>query len=452
MLRQSQSHLAFLLFAAFIVGVPAPAQVEPSATGNAGAALDDSEMMTPPPVSGIPYANISGSAERSNLLTASVTASPSYIDNVLPSVNSAPINEVIYSILPTLSLDRTAPRQIEQFTYGPSFNFYQPTSGAKTSIPDSIDQNASAAFQYRFSPEVTLNVQDNFSRTSIAYDSPYLFSSPVTGSTLNPTQTLIVPFAQQMINTLNGVLSYHFGLNSMVGGGGTYSTFDLPNPTDAPGLYNSDQTGGEVFYNRRLSRSQYFGLSYQYVRSLANPANELSETQTHSILPFYTVYFNRTFSFSVSAGPQRIEISEPQTASSNSWGPSGVVSMGWQGAKGNVAARYTHGVSAGEGLVGAYTLNGASASGGWNLSHSWSAEMSFAYANTSSVAAQAAPTFQGGTTLTAGLSVEHPISEHFSASFQYQHLHESYAIAAIVPDSNRESGSITYRFQKPLGK
>ena len=33
---------------------------------------------------------------------------------------------------------------------------------------------------------------------------PYLFSNPVSGSSLTPTPTVIAPFAEQMINTVNG--------------------------------------------------------------------------------------------------------------------------------------------------------------------------------------------------------------------------------------------------------
>ena len=71
-----------------------------------------------------------------------------------------------YSIFRVLSLDHSAPRQNEQFTYSPSFTFYEPTSAL-----DSMDQNATVAFQYRFNPEVAFNVQDNFARTSNVYNS-----------------------------------------------------------------------------------------------------------------------------------------------------------------------------------------------------------------------------------------------------------------------------------------
>ena len=285
----------------------------------------------------MPYANTAGSDARSNYLGMNVTFSPAYIDNVLPGSDSTPVSDVTYSILPSLSLDHSAPRQREQFTYSPSFTFYEPTSTL-----DSVDQNATAGFQYRFNPRVALNVQDNFTRTSNVYNSTYLFSNPISGSSLTPTPTVIAPFAEQMVNTVNGVLSYQFGLNAMIGGGGAFTNFDLPNPTDAAGLYSSNQIGAQIFYNRRLSRAQYLGLQYQYAHILAYPLTGVSETQIHSLLPFYTFYFNQAFSFSISAGIQRIDSSETGLPNFSSWSPSGTVSVGWQGSRGNVAASFSH--------------------------------------------------------------------------------------------------------------
>ncbi len=134
MLPRAHSLLVFLIFVALILTIPALAQVEPSATGNPGGSLDESEMMTPPPVSGLPYANTTGSETRSNFLAANVTVSSAYIDNVLPSYGSTPVSDFVYSISPSVSLDRTAPRQKEQFSYSPSFTFYEPTSAL-----DSVD-------------------------------------------------------------------------------------------------------------------------------------------------------------------------------------------------------------------------------------------------------------------------------------------------------------------------
>lgn len=440
--------LVFPISIVFVAASPALAQVEPSATGTAGGSLDESEMMTPPPVSGIPYANTAGSDARSNYLVGGVAVTGGYIDNVLPSATSAPVSDFTYSILPSLALDRSSVRQQEHFSYSPYITFYQPTNSL-----DSFDQSAAATYQYRFSPEVAIGVQDNFARTSDVFNSPYVFSSTVSGSPLAPTPTVIAPFAEQLTNTLNGVLSYQFARNAMIGGGGTYAIFDIPNSAQAPGILSSKEGEGQAFYNRRLSGTQYVGLTYQYARVVADLTNGTSETQTHTLLPFYTVYFNRKFSISLSAGIERVDSSEPQVPASSSWTPSALISMGWQNGRGNFAASYSHSVTAGGGLVGAYGSNSADASGGWKLARTWNSAASAGYVSLNSATQASVLPFQNGNTLTVSGTLQHSMGEHFSASFQYQHLHEIYGgIAAISPDSNRESVTITYEFRRPLGR
>ena len=450
MLPRTQILLAFLMLIASLATNPALAQVEPSATGNAGGSLDENEMMTPPPVSGMPYANTASSNARSNYLAMNVIFSPAYIDNVLPNSTSTPVSDVTYSIVPSVSLDHSAPRQNEQFTYSPSFTFYEPTSTL-----DSVDQNATVRFQYRFNPKVAFNVQDNFTRTSNVYNSTYLFSNPISGSSLTPTPTIIAPFAEQMVNSVDGVLSYQFGLNAMIGGGGAFTNFDLPNPTDAEGLYNSNESGGQVFYNRRLSRAQYLGLEYSYARILSYPLNGVSETQVHTFRPFYTLYFNQACSVSISAGVDRVDATGPQSSATNSWSPSVTASGGWQGSRGNVAASFSHTVTSGQGLLGAYNSNNISGSAGWKLARTWSGGLSVGYASINSAAPAYLSSLQSGSTLTAEGSLQHSIGEHFSANVQYQHLHETYNGIGVIsadPDSNRESFTITYQLRRPLGR
>jgi hypothetical protein len=446
------------LFIAFIATVPSLAQVEPSATGNGGGSLDESEMMTPPPVSGMPYANAPGGDTRSNYLAASVSFSPAYIENLLPGSNDLPVDAVNYSIFPSVSLDHSTPRQLEQLTYSPSFNLYQATNNPNsTQIGnfDSIDQNAAVTFQYRFNPRVTFSALDSFTRTSDVFNSTYLSSGTISGSTTSLAPTVIAPFAEQLMNTAGGLLTYQFGRNAMIGGGGSYNTFSFPNPTQAVGLYNSNGAGGNAFYNRRLSRAQYLGLQYQYARILTYPSNGVSETQIQSLLPFYTFYFNQAFSFSVSAGIDYVDTTAPQAPESKSWSPTAVASFGWQGKRGNLAASFSRSISTGQDLLGAYNSNSISASGGWKLARTWTGELTVAYTAIGSVTPLNISSVQSGNTLAFVGSIQRSVGERFSAGFQYQRLQENYTAIAVVsanPDSNRVSANITYQLRRPIGR
>ena len=112
-------------------------------------------------------------------------------------------------------------------------------------------------------------MQDTFYRSSDVFDQSYLFSTgAITGSTQTPISTVIYPFEEQLSNTANAVISYQFGRDSMVGGGGSYSIVDFPVSTNTSGISNSNVSGASAFYNRRLSRRQYMGFSYQYSRTI----------------------------------------------------------------------------------------------------------------------------------------------------------------------------------------
>ena len=92
----------YLLFA-FLLAVPAWSQVEPEAEGGP-TPVDDTQMMTPPPVSGIPYANAAASDEAPNVLSARVSANAAYIKNVVqtqtapPAPPASPVNDDTFSL------------------------------------------------------------------------------------------------------------------------------------------------------------------------------------------------------------------------------------------------------------------------------------------------------------------------------------------------------------------
>jgi hypothetical protein len=424
-------------------------QVAPSAEGGP-TDIDDETMMTPPPVSGIPYANSSSSEERKNYLSAGVTIDPAYVNNLLPYATATPVGDFTISVLPTFSLNRTTPRQKDVISYSPNFTFYEPTSSL-----DSIGQSAAITFQYRVSPQVSLVLQDSFLRTSDVFNESYPFSNPVSGSTLSPTPTVIAPYAEQLVNTTSGDVSYQFGRNAMVGGGASYSIFDLPNPQQAEGLYNSNTADGMAFYARRLNRTQYLGLVYQYSHNLTYPLNQTSEVQTHNISPFYTFYFNRVFSFSVAAGFQRVGISGNASPASSSWSPSGTASFGWQGTRAFLAGGFSRSISSGNGLLGAFSTSAITGSGGWRLAHSWKAAASVSYSNINEVTTSTNPSLTNGNTFSGQGTLARSINERLSITFGYQYLHEDYpglAATTADPNSDREFGSIIYSFNRPLGR
>ncbi len=384
-------------------------------------------------------------------MAAGISVHGAYLDNVLPGTTAKPVNDFTYSILPTLSLERATARQETTLTYNPSFIFYEPTS-----VLDTVDQSAAVVYQYRFSPAVAVSAQNYFVRTSNVFDQSYSFSQAgVTGSTQLLSPIVIAPFAEQMTEDCSGNLSYQFGRNGMVGGGGNFTIFDLPNSSQVLGLYGSHSEGGEAFYSRRFTRAQYAGVVYQYDRVIASPANAQSDTQTHLLLPFYTVYFSRTFSLSVAAGVQHLNVTETGVPTTTSWSPSTVVSMGWQGTRGSVAASYSRTISSGGGLIGAFNTNSINVGGSWKFAPTWTGSLGGAYSVIKNVTPLPVVIFQGGHTILGSVSIAHAMGEHFNLGFGYERLHENYSNVAVIvadPNSDQEFVTVTYQFKRAMGR
>ena len=105
--------------------------------------------------------------------------------------------------------------------------------------------------------------------------------------------------------TANATLTYQFSANEMVGAAGTFTICTTRTQSQVPGLYDSSSRGGSAFYNSpAVENALHRGyISIPDVPGLIRPLGQ-SETQTHSIFLFYTVYLKPTFSISLFGGPQ----------------------------------------------------------------------------------------------------------------------------------------------------
>ncbi len=431
---------------ALLVALPVWSQVEPSATGPPPSSGD--EMRTPPPVSGEAYPTGTGSEARSNYLRGGFTLNTAYNDNAFAGAAGQPVNDVTYSINPTFTLDQSTPRTNLSFTYSPGFTIYQPTSGL-----NAMNQNATAGFQYRLTPHARMSLHDSFAQTSNVFEQPY---GGVSGSTQSPTAAVVAPFADQLSNAASGELSYQFSRNGMIGGSGTSTMLNYPNPAQASGLSsNSNSRGASAFYNLRLSSTQYIGLTYQYSRMSASLANAPSETQVHTINSFYTLYLRNGLSLSISGGPQHFDVVQSPLLASASWTPAVTASVGWQRSRTNVAASCSRTVSGAGGLVGAFQSESANANASWQLARTWTVGAAASYTNQKNVLPAFVSSTQGGHTVSGNVSVQHPIGKQFTAGFGYSRIHQSYGGIAVIsenPDSDRVFVSVSYQFSRPLGR
>lgn len=427
-----------------LVALPAWAQVEPTATGPPAS---QDPMQTPPPASGAAYPTETGSEARSNYLHAGLSAYVGYDDDVLENGSTTPASDFNYSIRPTIAIDQSTPRTHRAFGYSPGFTIYQ-NAGAR----NEADQVATGSFQYRLSPHSEVSFRDSFERTTNVFNQPF---QGVSGSAQSPTEAVIAPFAEHLGNTAGALLGYQFSQNGMIGGGGTSTIVDYPNPGQAAGLTNSNSYGASAFYNLRLSNTQYMGLIYLHEATTASAASVNSNTSTDTIYCYYTIYLKHTFSLSASGGPQHFDVTQTALAESAAWTPALTASVGWQMSRANFAVSYSRTVSGAGGLLGAFSSSSVNGFARWQLARTWTLGGGVSYAKQNNVVPGLAALNSGGDTISGTVSTQHRISERFTAEAGYARLHQAYSGLAVIsqfPDSDREYAAISYQFNRPLGR
>ena len=412
-------------------------------------------MQAPPPVSGQAFSTQVGSEVRMNYLSMGLGTVIAYDNNLVAGYGSKPLSEWSYTVWPTITVDKNTRRALALVTYTPGFTFYEPTSSFNES-----DQNLSGNVQYRMAEHTIVSVQDAFLKSSSIYNAPYAFTGgSVSGSGPSQVTGVIVPFANRISNASTAEVTSQTGEHTMIGGSGTFGELDYPNAAQAPGLYNSDSVSGSGFYNQRISTNQYLGATYQYSQIDAYPQNVTSETTSNTILPFYTIYLKNsetgTLSLSATAGPEYYSATQTGVTQLNAWAPSGTASLGWQGRRTNFATSYSHLVTAGGGLSGAYREDDAKFFARWELTHEWRLNLALAYANNKNITPLFPFSEPGGHALSGTLVGEHPLTRDLMMEVGYDRLHEDYSSISTIassPDSDRVYISLTYRLTRPLGR
>jgi len=434
---------------ALMIAVPAWAQVETSNVDT----TNDTRMLTPPPVSGQSYPTAPAGEQRSNYLRYGLTFSSAYSDNALGG--TTPVSDVSYSIWPTIALDETTSTLHSVLTYSPGFTFYQ-----RESALDAADQSLSINVEDRLSPHLTFSARDSFQKSSSVFNQPDYGSGNVSGGAQGGNFSVIAPVADMLTNSAYVGVSYQFAMNGMVGASGTFTNLHYLNSAQVSGLSDSSSQGGSLFYSLRASRMHYFGVSYQYQRMISPVNGSQSETQTHTVSFFYTLYPTSRFSVSFFGGPQYSDTTQPpflglQLPSARAWNPAAGASLSWQGRLTGLAVSYQHIISGGGGLSSAVHLDSASASIHQQITRSFSGSVGSFYAQNDLLGSPFLGGSSNGHTVSGTASLQKQLGEHISLQFGYTRLHQDYSgvqVLAATPNTNREFVSVSYQFSRPLGR
>ena len=453
--RSPMSNPARVVLAVLLTAAPVVAQAPAQATGPGGG--DDSgRMITPTPVGGQGYSmEFATETPRTNYITGGLNFTTAYDDGVA-SNGSSPISDVIYTVWPTIGLNQSRSHLSWNFLYSPGFTFYQ-----KETALNQANQTASLGLNYRLSPHVALSVFDTFQKTSDALNqSGQNPANSGIGGVLNTPVTVIAPVADQISNSGAISISYQFAANAMVGASGIFSFLEFPNPGQAVGFSNSHARGGNAFYSRRFSGRHYIGATYGYqdyhTTQNLGPNSIAPETESQSLLLFYTFYLTPRTSFSLNGGPQRaatngVVTNGVVTNRVVEWTPAIQGSIGWRGPRTSVAASAGHSINAGNGLSGASNSTAASASVRRQLSSHFTAGVSADYSDNKTLGAVTSLATNGHT-LSGNASLQVPLGEHLGLGIGYTRLHQTYSNITGSPDRDRVWASLSYQFRRPIGR
>jgi hypothetical protein len=411
---------------------------------------DEAAMVVPSPISEAGYSlAFAAEAPRLNYLRAGLNFGTTSDDNVLNlSTNGQGVSEVRYSIWPTLSLEQTRSRLRWDLSYSPEFTFHQ-----RYSSVHEFDHSLALGLEYRLSPHVTLSLKESFQRTSDLLNLSQQSAVPLADGPMNGPNVIIPPTTARISNFSDVQITYQFGPNAMVGAKGSLSGLWYPDRSILPGLFDSTGRAAQGFYTHRLSGRHYVGVTYAFQQLFTHP--DQGETETHSALLFYTLYLPPTVTLSLFAGPEHSDTHGGILLPSQKWSPAGGASLGWHGSRAGFVASYERKINSGGGLSGAVLSNSAAASVRWQLARTVTTGVEAGYSTNTLL--DSAPLFgSGGHTWSGTASLQHPIGEHMAVKMGYTRLQQSYndIFAAIANAPNRNSVwiSLSYQFERPLGR
>lgn len=435
----------YAVLAVVVASLPAFAQAPVQATGP----TDDessARMITPSPVSGQGYSlEFASETPRTNYIRGGLNFSTAY-DSGVTTDSNGPVGDVSYTIFPTIALDQTRSRLSWDLSYSPGFTFYQ-----KTTSLNQTNHTADVGLHFRLTPHITFTVHDDLQKATNPLSD--FGQNPSTGAGgLNPPILAVAPITDQIRNQGDVGVTYQFAANGMVGASGFSSILQFPDLTPSSGLFNSNARGGEGFFSQRVSGRHYLGATYRYQQLRTTPDGSL--TISNSVFAFYTVLLKPTMSLSFLGGPEHSTTTAGTTLSVSQWSPAYGGSFGWQAARTSVAASLRQSISAGNGLSVATQSGTADLSVRQQLSPRFTVGGGTNYSDNKALKGVVA-SGGNGHTLSARASLDIVLQEHLGLEFGYARLHQSYSnipAIAIAPNRNRVWISLSYQFQRPIGR
>jgi hypothetical protein len=396
--------------------------------------------------------------ERSNYLRAGVNVGATYDDNPLLAPSGQQVSNTSESIFPNISIEQTSSRARWNLGYAGGLTVNQ-----KITSLDEGSHNLNFNSQYRLSPHINLRVAENFSLTTGFFDAGTGAEATGVGA---PNTSLMTPLATERSSLTTVETNYHFALNDLVGGSGSFYDLHFSNVPTAgsagtlPLITDSESATGSAFWLHHIFRGDWAGASYRFDRLTFGSNGE--ETLVHSVFAINTLDLSHRFTLTGFVGPQYSEnqglpaVAQASTAASG-WSVAGGAEGGWRNERTSVSAGFSRNISDGGGLLGPVRLQNVYGTFRREFIPRWTVALTANHGTNQSLILPS-PTGESSIDLTsAGVSLERNAAKSVGFRMGYRRdFQQEYGLLAPSPstvDAHRNLFFVTlsYQWAKPLG-
>jgi hypothetical protein len=394
---------------------------------------------------------------RSNYLRGGVNVGATYDDNPLLA-STGQLSNTSETIFPNIKVEESTSRTRWALGYAGGLTINQ-----KITNQNQGSHNVLFDSQFRLSPHVNLRMAETF-----AYTTGYFDSGNGTGGVAGsggPNPSLITPLASQLSSLTTVEMNYHFALNDLIGGSGSFYDLHFSNvPTPVAGsqtttLSNAQTASGSAFWLHRLFRKDWGGISYRFDRITFDPNGE---SQVHSFLGVNTWEFSKHITLTGFAGPQYSKnLVGGVPATPNSWSVSGGAEGGWQDQRTSLTFGYSRSISDGGGVLGAVHLQNAYGTFRRELFPGWTAAFNASHGTNQAITLISASNGSSINLTSAGITLERNVGKSFGFRLGYSHdFQERFGVPGLTSGDplqmldahrNRFFATLSYQWSKPLG-
>jgi len=389
--------------------------------------------------------------ERSNYLRGGVNIGAAYDDNPL-LVSSHEVGNVSGSVFPNLNIEQTTSRSRWTLGYAGGLTVNQ-----RLTSQDQGSHDLNFDSQFRLSPHVNLRVAENFLVTTGVFDSGAAGAGVAGAGT--PNASLLAPLATQQSSLTTVEANYHFALNDLVGGSGSYYDMRFSNAQAGEQLANGQTASASGFWLHRFYRGNWGGASYRFQRITFDPNGE---ARVHDFMAIDTMRLTNHLSVNGFVGPeygesQGLQPGATEATQAKGWSVAGGAEGAWRNARTSLTAGYSRTISDGAGILGEVRLQSVHGAFRRELAPGWAASVMASHGTNRSLVVPFAGSASSVNLTSAGVGLERAVGKGLGLHFGYTHDFQQELFLGganaqwFNASRNRFMATLSYQWSKPLG-